>query len=74
MSEDAKQLMIDTEAVIPDAIKAYYEKEQVRTLKVQLDSFRTCLATCSNPKKRAWLERHISSLRLVMFERFGIWY
>lgn len=58
----------------PVANKAYYNKEQIRILKVKLATFRECLETCTNPKRRAWLEIRIDELRLVMYERTKVWY
>ena len=56
------------------ALVAYYAKEQVRLLKVQLDNFRECLITSSIPARRMWLEARISELRTALYDRTGMWY
>lgn len=56
------------------ALVAYYAKEQVRLLKVQLDNFRECLRTSSIPARRIWLEARISELRTALYDRTGMWY
>lgn len=56
------------------ALVAYYAKERVRLLKVQLDNFRECLRTSSIPARRMWLEARISELRTSLFDRTGMWY
>ena len=58
----------------PDALEAYYAKEQLRILKVKLAAFRECLRTCTIPNRRKWIEACIDELRLAMFERTKMWY
>lgn len=58
----------------PDAIKAYYATEQVRTLRVKLADFRESLRMCTIPKRRMWLEARIEELRLALYERTKMWY
>lgn len=64
--------MADT--TTPEARAAYYAKEQIRTLKVQLNAFREALAVCTIPKRRMWIEARIDELRLALFERTSMWY
>lgn len=56
------------------ALVAYYAKEQVRLLRVQLENFRECLRTSTIPARRMWLEARISELRTSLFDRTGMWY
>lgn len=58
----------------PDALEAYYAKEQIRILKVKLADFKECLRTCTIPRRRMWLEARINELRLAMYERTQMWY
>ena len=56
------------------ALVAYYAKEQVRLLRVQLENLRECLRTSTIPARRMWLEARISELRTSLFDRTGMWY
>jgi hypothetical protein len=58
----------------PDALEAYYAKEQIRILKVKLADFKECLRICTIPRRRMWLEARINELRLAMYERTQMWY
>lgn len=64
--------MADT--TMPEARAAYYQKEQIRILKVRLMHFRSSLADCTNPKRRSWITERIEELRLALYERTGMWY
>jgi hypothetical protein len=64
--------MADT--TMPEARAAYYQKEQIRILRVRLSRFRTSLEECTIPKRRAWIAERIEELRLALYERTGMWY
>lgn len=49
--------------------QAYYAREQVRTLKLKLDTLRADLKANTNPKLTLWYEARISELVTALFER-----
>jgi hypothetical protein len=63
-------MMADT----PEARQAYYEKEQVRTLRLKLATLREDLKENTNPKMGLWYEARINELVVALFERTGTRY
>ena len=51
----------------PDALLAYYAKEQIRILKLKLAAFRECLRTTTIPKRKMFLEARIEELTTALF-------
>jgi len=57
-----------------DAQTAYYQKEQIRILKVKLQAFKDCLAVCAIPNRRKWLQAQVDDLATALYERTGTRY
>lgn len=53
----------------PEVRQAYYEKEQIRTLRLKLATLRADLRENTNPKMELWYEARINELVVVLFER-----
>ncbi|ATN92857.1 hypothetical protein QGX11_gp094 [Pseudomonas phage PPSC2] len=57
-----------------EALRAYYAKENLRTLKLQLEKFREFRKKNTNPAINLMLDERISELVNSLFERTGMRY